>query len=270
MRRHLWARADRIPRDPGKKRAKVGQCLPNSTLPARPLPSRRTFPGLSAGLVRDGGLAHVTALGLADIEAKRPVGRETAFRIASMTKNMTALAVLSLRDAGKLALDAPLAEYVPQFAAVKPATRDSAPVTLRHLLSHMAGLVTDDPWGDRVLGMTPAELDAMIATGVLFARPPGLVFEYSNLGYGLVGRALTNVSGEPYQAYIKGTILEPLGMSRHDLRCRRRANRVTTPSVIAPTRPCGRASASSPTARWARWAASRPPRPTMPATLRFS
>ena len=175
---------------------------------------QENIPGLLAGLVRDGGLARVTTFGLADIEAKRAVGRETAFRIASMTKNMTALAVLSLRDAGKLALDAPLAEYVPQFAAVKPATRDSAPVTLRHLLSHMAGLVTDDPWGDRVLGMTPAELDAMIANGVLFARPPGLVFEYSNLGYGLVGRAITNVSGMPYQAYIKRTILDPLGMSR--------------------------------------------------------
>ena len=55
------------------------------------------------------------------------------FRIASMTKNMTALAILSLRDRGKLQLDAPLEQYVPQFAAVKPATRDSAPVTVRWL-----------------------------------------------------------------------------------------------------------------------------------------
>jgi D-alanyl-D-alanine-carboxypeptidase/D-alanyl-D-alanine-endopeptidase len=172
------------------------------------------LPGLGVGVVVDGALAHVTTLGFADSEARRPVGRDTAFRIASMTKNMTALAVLSLRDKGRLALDAPLADYVPQFAEVALPTRDSAPVTLRHLLSHMGGQVTDDPWGDRVLGMTAAELDALIASGRLFARPPGIEFEYSNLGYGLIGRAITNVSGMPYQAYIRRTILEPLGMAR--------------------------------------------------------
>ena len=171
------------------------------------------IPGLALGIVRDGRLAHATTVGLADREASRHVEAGTAFRIASMTKNMTALAILSLRDQGKLQLDAPLAHYVPQFAAVKPATRDSAPVTVRHLLTHTAGFVTDDPWGDRVLGMSPAELDTVIATGHLFARPPGLAFEYSNLGYALLGRVLTNVSGEPYQAYMRRTFLEPLGMA---------------------------------------------------------
>ncbi len=172
------------------------------------------LPGLVAGIVQDGRLVHVTARGLADREAGRPVGRNTAFRIASMTKNMTALAILSLRDAGKVALDAPLPEYVPQFAAVKPATADSKPVTVRDLLCHVAGFVTDDPWGDRVLGMTPGELDAVMATGTLFARAPGLAFEYSNLGYALLGRVLTNVSGEPYQHYMRRLFLEPLGMAR--------------------------------------------------------
>lgn len=171
------------------------------------------IPGLAAGIVQGGRLVHTTTIGLADREAGRRVAVGTAFRIASMTKNMTALAILSLRDRGWLQLDAPLAHYVPQFATVKPATRDSAPVTVRHLLTHTAGFVTDDPWGDRVLGMTPAELDTVIATGHLFARPPGLAFEYSNLGYALLGRVLTNVSGEPYQAYMRRTFLEPLGMA---------------------------------------------------------
>ncbi len=171
------------------------------------------IPGLALGIVQGSRLVHVTALGLADREAGRRVKAGTAFRIASMTKNMTALAILSLRDRGWLQLDAPLAHYVPQFAAVKPATRDSAPVTVRHLLTHTAGFVTDDPWGDRVLGLSPAELDTVMATGHLFARPPGLAFEYSNLGYALLGRVLTNVSGEPYQAYMRRTFLEPLGMA---------------------------------------------------------
>lgn len=172
------------------------------------------IPGLALGIVQDGRLVHTVTIGLADREAGRRVGAGTAFRIASMTKNMTALAILSLRDRGWLQLDAPLAHYVPQFAAVKPATHDSAPVTVRHLLTHTAGFVTDDPWGDRVLGMSPAELDTVIATGHLFARPPGLAFEYSNLGYALLGRVLTNVSTEPYQAYMRRTFLEPLGMAQ--------------------------------------------------------
>jgi D-alanyl-D-alanine-carboxypeptidase/D-alanyl-D-alanine-endopeptidase len=172
------------------------------------------IPGLAVGIVQSGEIAHVTTVGLADIENERNVETATAFRIASMTKNMTALAVLSLRDEGRLALDAPLSDYIPQFALVRPATRDSRMVTVRDLLSHVAGFVTDDPWADRVLGMTPAELDAMIAKGHLFARPTGLAFEYSNLGYALVGRVLSNVSGEPYQAFIRRTILAPLGMER--------------------------------------------------------
>lgn len=172
------------------------------------------IPGLIAGIVQGGRLVHVTARGLADIEGAHKVGPDTAFRIASMTKNMTALAVLALRDRGRLALDAPLADYVPQFAKVPLPTRDSPPLTLRHLLSHLGGQVYDDPWGDRVLGMTPAGLDRLIATGNLFARPPGIAFEYSNTGYGLLGRAITNAAGMPYQAFITRTILEPLGMTR--------------------------------------------------------
>lgn len=172
------------------------------------------LPGLVAGIVQGGALVHVTTLGQADLEAGRPVTRATAFRIASMTKSVTALAILLLRDRGRLALDAPLADYIPQFAAVRPATRDSAPVTARHLLNHTAGFVTDDPWGDRVLGMAPAELDALIATGRLFARAPGLAHEYSNLGYALLGRVITNLSGRPYQAFIQESILQPIGMTR--------------------------------------------------------
>jgi CubicO group peptidase (beta-lactamase class C family) len=175
---------------------------------------QENLPGLVAGIVQGGRLVHVAAFGRADIEADRPVTPDTAFRIASMTKSTTALGILALRDRGRLALDAPLCDYIPQFAAVAPATRDSAPVTVRHLLTHTAGFVTDDPWGDRVLGMTPAALDRLMATGRLFARPPGLAFEYSNLGYALLGRVLANVSGRPYQAFLRETILAPLGMAR--------------------------------------------------------
>lgn len=171
------------------------------------------IPGLIAGIVQGNRLVHVTKYGMADREAGRPVTPATSFRIASMTKSITALAILILRDEGAIWLGAPLAQYLPQFAAVAPATRDSPPITVRHLLTHTAGFVTDDPWADRVLGMTPAALDTLLAAGLPFARPPGLAFEYSNLGYALLGRVLTNVSGEPYQSFVTRRILEPLGMS---------------------------------------------------------
>jgi CubicO group peptidase (beta-lactamase class C family) len=180
----------------------------------RAFAEQHNLPGLLAGIVQDGQLVHLTTFGQADREAGRAVTSETAFRIASMTKSTTALAILALRDAGRLALDAPLSHYIPRFALVAPATRDSAPLTIRHLLSHTAGFVTDDPWADRVLGMSPATLDMLIETGALFARPPGLAFEYSNLGYALLGRAITNVTGEPYQSFIRRTLLQPLGMTR--------------------------------------------------------
>lgn len=175
---------------------------------------KEQIPGMVAGIVQGGRLVHVLAHGLADREAGRAVTRATSFRIASMTKSVTALGILALRDQGRLALDAPLSTFIPQFARVKPATGDSAPVTVRHLLNHTAGFVTDDPWGDRVLGMTPAALDALIANGTLYARPPGIAFEYSNLGFALLGRVITNVSGEPYQSFIGRTLLQPLGMMR--------------------------------------------------------
>ena len=169
-------------------------------------------PGLMFGLVAGGALTWSKAIGLADREAQRPVTAETRFRIASMTKNVTALAILQLRDAGEVALDAPVATYVPELARVALPTSDSEPVSVRDLLNHSAGFVTDDPWGDRQLGISPADFTRMLKDGALFARPPRIGFEYSNLGYAILGRVITNVTGAPYQDYIGETLLRPLGM----------------------------------------------------------
>jgi CubicO group peptidase (beta-lactamase class C family) len=177
------------------------------------LARKHHVPGLMFGLVADGALRWTKAIGLADIEAKRPVTPDTGFRIASMTKNITALAILMLRDAGKVALDAPVGDYVPEFGKLKLPTADSKPVSLRDLLNHSAGLVTDDPWGDRQLGISPADFTRMIQAGALFAQPPGIAFEYSNLGFALLGRVISNVTGVRYQDYIADKLLRPLGMS---------------------------------------------------------
>lgn len=177
------------------------------------LARRHHVPGLMFGLVADGALCWTKAIGLADVDAKRPVTADTGFRIASMTKNITALAILMLRDAGKVALDAPVGDYVPEFGKLQLPTADSKPVSLRDLLNHSAGLVTDDPWGDRQLGIAPADFTRMIQAGALFAQPPGIAFEYSNLGFALLGRVISNVTGLRYQDYIADKLLRPLGMS---------------------------------------------------------
>ena len=173
----------------------------------------RNVPGMVYGVVVGGKLAYVRALGVQDLKTNTPVTSDTVFRIASMSKNFTALAALKLRDEGKLAFDAPAETLIPEMKGWTYPTTDSPKITLRDLLSHSAGFVTDDPWGDRQLPMSEANFSALIKAGVPFERPPGMAFEYSNFGYTLVGRAVSNASGRNYADYITASFLVPLGMT---------------------------------------------------------
>ena len=170
-------------------------------------------PGLVYGIVKDGRLAYLKTSGVQDLKARRPVTADSLFRIASMSKAFTALAILKLRDEGRLRLDEPAESYVPELKRWRLPTADSPRITVRDLLSHSGGLVTDDPWGDRQQALTPAAFTRMLREGVPFSRAPGTAFEYSNFGYALLGRIVTNVSGRPYKDYIEQTIMRPLGMA---------------------------------------------------------
>jgi CubicO group peptidase (beta-lactamase class C family) len=170
-------------------------------------------PGLVYGIVMDGKLVAVKAQGVQDPASNRPVTADSLFRIASMSKAFTALAILKLRDAGKLSLDAPAQTYVPEMKRWPAPTSDSRPITVRELLTHSAGFVEDNPWGDRQQVLTEAEFSALLQAGVPVARPPGLGMEYSNLGFALLGRIVSNVSGMRYQDYIRREIMAPLGMA---------------------------------------------------------
>ncbi len=170
-------------------------------------------PGLVYGIVADGRLVHVRSFGVQDLEEKRPVTADSLFRIASMSKAFTALAILKLRDEGKLSLDALAESYIPEMRGWRYPTADSPRIRVRDLLSHTAGFVTDDPWGDRQQVITEAEFTRMVKEGVPFTRAPGTAFEYSNFGYALLGRIVTNASGMPYDQYIMRTIMRPLGMA---------------------------------------------------------
>lgn len=169
-------------------------------------------PGLVYGIVQDGKLVHLGTQGVQDSESKRPVTADTLFRVASMTKAFTALTILKLRDDGKLRLDAPASEYVPELRDWKYPTEDSPRIRVRDLLNHRAGFVTDDPWGDRQTPLPEADFTRMLHEGPPFTTAPGTRFEYSNLGYALLGRIITNVSGQPYETTITRSLLQPLGM----------------------------------------------------------
>jgi len=170
-------------------------------------------PGLVYGVVQNGRLVHVRGYGAQELDRRRPVTADTLFRIASMSKAFTALAILKLRDGGKLRLDDLAETYIPEMRGWRYPTSDSPRIRVRDLLAHTGGLVTDDPWGDRQQVLTPAEFSRMITRGPPFTRAPQLSMEYSNYGYALLGRIVTNASGRPYQRYIVEEIMRPLGMA---------------------------------------------------------
>jgi serine-type D-Ala-D-Ala carboxypeptidase/endopeptidase len=163
-------------------------------------------PGLVWGVVKDGKLVAVEGMGVQDLEARRPVTPDSAFRIASMSKAFTAYGILSLQAQGKLTLSDPAAKHVPEMSAW------ATGITVGDLMHHTAGFVTDDPWGDRQQVRTPAEFTAMLKAGVPFQSAPGSSYEYSNFGYATLGRTITNVSGKPYQRFFTDTVFKPLAM----------------------------------------------------------
>lgn len=171
------------------------------------------YPGFAFGIVVDGKLMHAGSVGYADVAKQIPATPQSAFRIASMTKSITAMAVLQLRDAGKLKLDDPAHLYIPELKKVSYLTTDAPPLTIRNLLTHAAGFPEDNPWGDRQLADTDDALLKLLQDGVSFSTVPGVAYEYSNLGFALLGKIVTNVSGKPYQQYITEAILKPLGMT---------------------------------------------------------
>jgi CubicO group peptidase (beta-lactamase class C family) len=170
-------------------------------------------PGMVYGIVKDGRLVHVRGFGAQDPTTHAPVTADSLFRIASMSKAFTALAILKLRDEGRLQLDDPAERHVPEMKGWRYPTADSPRITVRDLITHTAGFVEDNPWGDRQQPMTEAEFSAVLKAGVPWSRGPGLSMEYSNLGYATLGRIVKNVSGQRYQSYIGRSIFQPLGMA---------------------------------------------------------
>jgi CubicO group peptidase (beta-lactamase class C family) len=175
--------------------------------------AERHVPGAAWGIIVDGQVAHVGVAGVREVGSKAPVDADTVFRIASMTKSFTAMSILKLRDEGKLSLDDPAERYVPEMAGMKYPTSDAPRITIRHLLSHAEGFPEDNPWGDRHLADTEDQLSRMLRAGIPFSNAPGIAYEYSNYGFAILGRIVSNVSKMKYGDYVAANILRPLGMA---------------------------------------------------------
>ena len=172
----------------------------------------RHIPGMAYGIVVDNQLVLASANGVLDVDTENPSTTTAAFRIASMTKSFTAMAIIKLRDEGKLTLSDPVSKYIPEMANLEYLTKDSPIIDIENLLTMTTGFPEDNPWGDRQLDESNEMLIGMIDEGVTFSNTPSFEYEYSNTGYALLGNIVSRVSGQPFQEYIKMNILQPLGM----------------------------------------------------------
>lgn len=168
-------------------------------------------PSVSYGVLAGGRLVHSAGFGAFDDTGEMP-GPDTAYRIASCTKSFTVTALLMLRDAGVLDLDTPITDLIPVTRLRLP-TLDSPVPTVRMLMSMSAGLPTDDPWGDRQESLGNDEFDAVLGAGLRFVTVPGTAFEYSNLGYALLGRVIEVVSGRGYRNFMATEVFAAAGLT---------------------------------------------------------
>jgi len=171
----------------------------------------RSLPGIVVGVVSDQELVWAKGFGFADITAKQPMTPSTKFRMASHSKLFTAIAIMQLREEGKLRLDDPVAKYLTWFKA-KPAGDDDGPITIEQLLSHSSGLQREagDHWTSFEFPTADALRGLYADRQAAFA--PSVRWKYSNLAYSVAGMIVEEITGEQWADYVERNIFKPLGM----------------------------------------------------------
>jgi CubicO group peptidase (beta-lactamase class C family) len=187
--------------------------------------SRHPAVGLAVGLVRDGRLQFFHGHGVADIASNTPITEDTVFRIGSITKTFTAVAVMQLWEQGLLDLDAAANGYLNAYKLI-PAHPTHRPATVRHLLTYTAGLpqcvylsrVFKPTLGEMVpFGRPVPTLDRYYRSGLRLVAEPGTRHVYSNHGFATLGQIVEDVTGQPLHRYFREHIFGPLSMERTDL-----------------------------------------------------
>jgi len=172
----------------------------------------KQLPALSIALVDDQQVVWAAGFGLRDPEQKVPATAGTVYRVGSVSKLFTDLAVMKLAEQGTLNIDAPVGNYLPDF---RPKNAFSKPITLRHLMAHRSGLVREPPVGNYFDPTNPSLADMVASlnrTTVLLE--PGAKTKYSNAGIATVGYVLERTQKQPFATYLRKNLLEPLGMTR--------------------------------------------------------
>jgi CubicO group peptidase (beta-lactamase class C family) len=172
--------------------------------------ARQSIPGLSVSVATGGDVVWTAGYGLSDVENFVPAKATTVYRLASISKPITATAILQLVEAGKIDLEAPIQRYVPTFP------RKPWPITVRQLLSHLGGIRHYEAleeenstrhYGDLLSPLRVFQNDPLVAE-------PGTKFHYTTFGYALLGAALENVSSMRYMDYLRQRIFAPSRMER--------------------------------------------------------
>lgn len=188
--------------------------------------SGAAIPGLAVGLAQDGAVRMARGYGLANVERSVPVTAQTVFHIASITKTITAMAVMQLAEAGAISLDDPVAPHL-DFPLANP-RHASAAITFRHLLTHTSG-ISDARYyeidfrepgrearlelGDMLRGYLVPGGANYSADGCFSKAAPGAAWDYCNVGYGLLGYLAGRIGGEDMRQQVARRIFGPLGMA---------------------------------------------------------
>jgi CubicO group peptidase (beta-lactamase class C family)/D-alanyl-D-alanine dipeptidase len=211
----------------------------------------KALPALSIALIDDQRIVWARGFGFADLDRRVPATAETVYRVGSVSKLFTDMAVMELVEQGKLDLDAPVNRYLPEFAPQNPF---KAAITLRQLISHRSGLVREPPAGHYFDAAPPPLIDVVKSlAGTTLIFEPGTHIKYSNAGIAVVGAVVERVSGKPFPKAVEHALLGPLGMSRssfepdatlkrlmaHGLMWTYDGQAVATPTFLLGTGPAG-------------------------------
>jgi N-acyl-D-amino-acid deacylase len=196
----------------------------------RDLMKKYNIPGGAIAVVRDGKLFYARGFGYADLENKTPVQPDALFRIASVSKPITGVAIMKLVEDGKLKLDDRVAPIIADLKPAPGATVDPRwdQITIRHLLDHTGGWDRDKPNGGfdpmfqsgiaaaAVNAPAPASAETIIRwmKGMPLDFNPGEEFAYSNFGYDILGRVIERLSGMRYEDFVRARVLQPVGANR--------------------------------------------------------
>jgi CubicO group peptidase (beta-lactamase class C family) len=178
---------------------------PGDSLDLAFAPYQAPRPGASIAVIKDGAIIFERAYGLANLATGELATGDTSYRLASVTKQFTAIAILLLAERGELAIDDPVARHLPELARAAPG------VTLRHLLTHTSGLADYE----QLLGDDPRQIvDRDVLALIARQRParPG-TFHYSNTGYALLALVVERVTKLPFADFLRRSIFAPLGMT---------------------------------------------------------